>query len=654
VSGHFSLQQRFFQWRRGHAVLIGLAIALISSFLTEASFFQAVELKTLDARFRMRGNLPLQSPITVVFIGDDSIKAFGRWPWSWDHHALLIDTLKRAGARQILYDIFFSESPGEQEAGLLAGVTEMAGNVYYCSHFTSLEETPSDGFEGLLRGVGLNEPIAVLAGAAAGVGHCNAKPDIDGSSRKIPLVVHHGGRLYPSASLKAALDYLGTGDEALTFRGAGQMEIPRTGGPTVSLPFDRGGQSLINFLGDPKVFPSYSFRQVLEADRYPGQSAVDLSEFKDRIVLVGVTFAGNTDLRPTPFAADSPMVYTLATAVDNILQNTFLRNPPATINWGSLLALGALAGFLTFSFRALTSLVAGAALGFAYLAGAQLLFSSWRWNLQVLAPLLTILSTYIVVTSVRYFLEERRAREIRKMFSNYATERLVNAMVADPGLARLGGERREITVLFADIRGFTSFSEKHSAEEVVSLLNEYLGAMSDIVFRWEGTLDKFIGDAIVAFWGAPLDQPNHAELALRCSLHMINRVEELQSKWSAEGKVPWSIGIGLNSGEVIVGNIGAEGKKMDYTVIGDPVNLGARVESLTRRMKSNILLTEFTLERIRGLISAGTFGHLAVRGMGMVTVKGKEDPVSVFQVFSKEPGSGSEIEDGEWRAESPR
>lgn len=367
-------------------MLAGLAIAAICSLLAEVSFFQAVELKTLDARFRLRGNTPLQSPIAVVFIGDDSIRAFGRWPWSWDHHALLIDTLKRAGARQILYDIIFSESPGEREAGLLADVTAMAGNVYYCSHFTALEEDPSDGFENLLSGVGLNGPVAVLAGAAAGVGHCNARLDIDGSSRRIPLVVHHGGKLYPSAALKTALDYLGTGGEALTFRGARQMEIRRAGAPTVSLPFDQGGQSLINYLGGPKVFPSYSFRQVLEADRYPEQAAVDLAEFRDRIVLVGVTFAGNTDLRPTPFSSNNPMVYTLATVVDNILQDTFLRTPPALVSLISLLALGALSGLLAFSFRTLTSLTASAALGIVYVAGAQLLFSAWRWNLQVLAP----------------------------------------------------------------------------------------------------------------------------------------------------------------------------------------------------------------------------------------------------------------------------
>jgi adenylate cyclase len=217
-------------------------------------------------------------------------------------------------------------------------------------------------------------------------------------------------------------------------------------------------------------------------------------------------------------------------------------------------------------------------------------------------------------------------------------------IVENPRLARLGGERRQVTVLFADIVGFTNFAEKHPAEEVVAMLNEYLGEMTEIVFRWEGTLDKFVGDAVVAFWGAPVAQPNHGELALRCALHMIRRVEELHPRWTAAGWPPLCVGIGLNTGEVIVGNIGAEGKKMDYTVIGDPVNLGARVESLTRSLGCHLLITDFTLEQVRDLVAAGGFGHLRIAGRGEVNVKGKEKRVNVFQVDVRAQGDASEFQ----------
>jgi adenylate cyclase len=187
-------------------------------------------------------------------------------------------------------------------------------------------------------------------------------------------------------------------------------------------------------------------------------------------------------------------------------------------------------------------------------------------------------------------------------------------------------------VLFSDVVGFTTYSENHQPEEVVAILNEYLGAMTDIVLKWEGILDKFIGDAIVVFWGAPMIQEDHAERAVRCALEMQERLGQLCLKWEAEGKTPLTSGIGLNSGEAIVGNIGAQGKKMDYTVIGDHVNLGARVESLTRRYDVRILMTEYTLEKLRPTINAGQFQGVSILGLERVIVKGKDTPVGIFSL----------------------
>jgi adenylate cyclase len=212
-------------------------------------------------------------------------------------------------------------------------------------------------------------------------------------------------------------------------------------------------------------------------------------------------------------------------------------------------------------------------------------------------------------------------------------------------MARLGGERREITVLFSDVRGFTTFSEKHAPEEVVAILNEYLGEMTSIVLKWEGTLDKFIGDAILAFWGAPMKQENHAELAVKCSLDMIDRLNELRKKWQEDGKEGLDIGIGINTGEVIVGNIGAEGKKMDYTVIGDHVNLGSRVESLTKKYGAHILITEFTFQKIGDAVQNNRIGHVSIRGLDRVVVKGKEQPVAIYEIASLESGLESSIEE---------
>jgi adenylate cyclase len=221
-------------------------------------------------------------------------------------------------------------------------------------------------------------------------------------------------------------------------------------------------------------------------------------------------------------------------------------------------------------------------------------------------------------------MEERRARDIRKMFSSYVSKRIVDELIRDPSKAKLGGDRKEITVLFSDIRGFTAFSEKHQPEEVVSLLNEYLGAMTNIVFEYEGTLDKFVGDAIMALWGAPVGQPDHAERAVRCALTMIEKLQDLQKKWIAEGRHAIDIGIGINTGDMVVGNMGAEGKKMDYTVIGDNVNLGARLEGLTRQYNNHIIISEFTYSKVKDIVE--------VNELGSVTVKGKQKPVVIYDV----------------------
>jgi adenylate cyclase len=210
------------------------------------------------------------------------------------------------------------------------------------------------------------------------------------------------------------------------------------------------------------------------------------------------------------------------------------------------------------------------------------------------------------------------------MFSSYVSKRIVDELIRDPSKAKLGGDRKEITVLFSDIRGFTNFSEKHQPEEVVSLLNEYLGAMTQIVFEHDGTLDKFVGDAIMALWGAPVGQPDHAERACRCAVDMITKLKELQNKWTAEGKYAIDIGIGINTGDMVVGNMGAEGKKMDYTVIGDNVNLGARLESLTRKYNNHIIISEYTYGKVKDMVK--------VNELGSVTVKGKEQPVVIYDL----------------------
>ena len=247
---------------------------------------------------------------------------------------------------------------------------------------------------------------------------------------------------------------------------------------------------------------------------------------------------------------------------------------------------------------------------------------------------------------------ERYAQEIRRIFSSYVSPRIVEELIKDPGKATLGGQRKELAMLFADLVGFTSFSETHSPEEVVAQLNEYLSAMTEVVFQWDGTIDKFVGDSIIVYWGAPLDQPNHDELAVKCALHMQKRLAELQEKWKAEGRVPFRAGIGIHTGEVVVGNIGAEGKRMDYTMIGDHVNLASRLQDLTRQLGFSIVVSEETASRMKDLIGkegstdnrGGRLGHVSLRKLPPVKIKGKVRPVVVYALESLESGATSIVD----------
>jgi adenylate cyclase len=626
---------------------IGLLVALVFILLSRVDLFRTFELKTLDARFSIAGRRAAKSPVAIVFIGDDSIEAFGRWPWSWEYHALLVDALSRAGAERIFFDILFTEKPKDGEAEFFAGTAALTKNVYLGSYFERLVEQHGAGRTPLFAGQALRTPVTELRKAAVALGHCNVQPDLDGSIRRLPLLVGYEGGFYPAAPLLLAAEALGMPRGAAALgRDGRHVELRRKDGTTLAVPVDADGQTLINYLGGMEAIPSYSFRQVLQSDQHPGSAALDLSVFKGKTVLVGVTFAGNTDQRPTPFSKVYPMTAVQATVLENILAGEFVHTP-APLFTVVLWLLGATAfGAATFHFRPLASLALSAAAGGAYLGTALAAFQLSRWNLELVGPLLTIAGTYTTVTAVRYFADDRESRKIRRMFSSYMTERVVKELIARPELAALGGQRREITVLFTDIWGFTPFSERYSAEEVVARLNEFLDAMAQVIIHWEGTIDKFVGDAIVAFWGAPLQQADHAERAIRCALHMILRLEELQRQWERQGKEPFEIGIGINTGEVIVGNIGSEGRKMDYTVIGDVVNAGARLEKLTRKHQCRILVTGITLEQARPLIESGKLGHLSITWVEKAIVKGKAQPLDIYELHTIEPGAKSELAEG--------
>jgi adenylate cyclase len=393
---------------------------------------------------------------------------------------------------------------------------------------------------------------------------------------------------------------------------------------SLMLPTDQKLRMLINYAGRDRRFPGVSATDVLYGREPAGI-------FAGKVVLVGTAALGTYDQLSTPFSANFPGVEKNATVVENIIHgqlfSTSLWSGPAEV--ALVMALGLVLTVILPRVPALHGLVLVLCVGAAYFSLAQYFFAVERLTLPLLMPMTTLGVVFMVTTVLSYMVREQQAKDIQAMFASYVSPRIVQELMKSPAKAALGGERKELTMLFADVVGFTSYSERRSAEAVVEQLNEYLGAMTDVIFRWNGTLDKFVGDEIVVFWGAPIDQPDHVELAVSCALEMRARLSTLQTKWQEAGKPMLDNGIGINTGSVVVGNIGAQGKKMDYTVIGDQVNLASRIQGLTRTLGHSILLTEQTatlLEQTAGL------SQVALRKVRVVTVKGREEPVGVYTV----------------------
>ncbi|HLG22952.1 MAG TPA: adenylate/guanylate cyclase domain-containing protein [Candidatus Manganitrophaceae bacterium] len=665
-------------------LVIPLIIALFVVLIwIDPWFFESWEAKTLDFRFWARGEIPTDGRIVIVSIDEKSIQELGRWPWPRDKMAALLTRIASGAPKVIAFDILFSEeegrpsdfagtgrsgsrsrapslSPGDAQfqsalkgagnvilpvafdvpAAYQEKVKRLLGDVPdYLRHFSygRIKQTGVGKIIPRVQALGALPPLPSFIEEASALGHVYTLPDRDGVLRREILSLEYQGDYYPPLSLQAARAYLGLSEMEMELRPGEGVRL----GP-IRIPADEGGRMLINYHGKERTFPFYS-----AADVWGGRLAPDL--FKEKIVLVGTSALATYDLKVTPFSNNMPGVEKNANVIDSILSRRFLYRTERmkSVDIGLILVFGYILWRYLPRLRALGGFLLGAALLAAHVVLATFLFIRWGVWIYLFYPVGAIGGAYVGFTTFQFFTEEKKAREIRAMFSSYVTPRVVEEMIKNPELAKLGGSRQEVSILFSDIKGFTSFCERLPPTEVVETLNEYLGAMTDVVFRWEGTLDKFVGDAIMVFWGAPLPQEDHAERAVRCALHMRKRLAELQKGWIAAGKEPLDIGIGVNTGEVVVGNMGAEGKKMDYTVIGDAVNLAARVETLTRKYEVPLIITEYTYNHVKTLVDVKVvetlkaperrLGHVSIRALDEVKVKGREKSVSLYAVIGIQP-----------------
>jgi adenylate cyclase len=468
-----------------------------------------------------------------------------------------------------------------------------------------------------------------LAEAAASYGFFNIASDADGTLRRALFVIRYQDQdFFPSLGLQILRQYEGIPDQQVAaYISADGIERIQLGDHELH-PW-HNGTTLINYVGPYHSYPHYSMADVIHG-------TVPAGAFRDKIVLVGGTALGIGDLRNTPFQKQNSGymgVEVHANILDNLLHSaeprrTFLIRGfrEEMIDIAFILFFGAGLGFWFGRSRplvaTLTALVAlGVFLWFVYYG-----FVHWgRWY-SCIIPATTLAGSYASIISFRVIHEEREKRKIRKTFSQYLSPGVIALLEKDPRkYIRPGGEVRELTVMFSDIRDFTALSEGLTPDDLVRLLNQYLTVMTDILFRNLGTLDKYIGDAIMAFWGSPFPQPDHAYRACCCALEMVAGLDELNRKWAEQGRRQISIGIGLNTGPVNVGNMGSD-KRLAWTVMGDNVNLASRLEGMTKQYRSRVIISEGTYSQVAH--------QFVAREVDRIRVKGKKLPVVIYQLLA--------------------
>jgi adenylate cyclase len=513
---------------------------------------------------------------------------------------------------------FFFTGVGGVKGGQLADrlmgstfVRASTNNVVRC-----LDTQPSEVPLFAAGGVELNLPAII--DASAGGGYFNMRQDFDGTVRSFPMAILYGSDFFAPESLVTLDHYLGRPPLAITLSRLGVEEI-RVG--RQSVPVDRHGRLLINYLGPEGTIPTYSAAALLEG-RLPERV------LKDKVVMVGATAVGIYDLRVTPFSGNCPGVEIQATVIDNLLQGDFLRSPRLglPLMMALILALGAFLGLLLTRLSAIWGFLVTLAVILGYTLIDYLLFSRLNLYVELLHPLTTMVLIYVGVSTQRFLAEERERARIRKAFESYVAPTVVHEMLKHPDQLRLGGERREITILFSDIRGFTTMSENLDPERLVQLLHSFLNPMSSIIINHGGTIDKYMGDAIMALFGAPLVQPEHARLACRAALDMVLALKNLNHRWEAEGWPTLEIGVGVNSGPVAVGNMGSD-RLFDYTAVGDNVNLASRLEGLNKYYATRILISDTTAEQLGD--------SFILREVDRVRVKGKARAAAIFEVLGE-------------------
>ncbi len=662
--------------------------------LYSAPLSRQLERITYDTKLRLFMPGTTDDRIVILDIDEKSLKEEGRWPWHRSRLGLLLDKLfDRYGVAAAGFDVVFAEK--DESSGLqiledmgrnqLKGVAQFRGalekirpqleydqifadkikgrRVVLGYYFTRGNGSGEGGvevsgalpppvltraaFEGHMPGLvqydGYGGNLPELQRSAAAVGHFNPVVDEDGVVRRVPMLVEYQGAYYESLSLAMVRTLLGGAKVVPLFsdkRGASYPDMDwlelQTAQGNLRIPMNLdddglGGKGLSTLV--PYRGPSYSFPYVSVADVLHDRVAPE--KLKGKIVLIGTSAPGLLDLRSAPVGATYPGVEVHASMIAGIMDQNIRQKP--SIMMGAefvlVLMLGASLSLL------LPRLTPGR---IALLAGGLLLavaaLDAWLWrgaglDLPVAHSLMLVVGLFVLNMSYGYFFESRTKRQITSLFGQYVPAELVDEMVQRPEEVSMESESREMTILFSDVRGFTSISENLDPRELSLLMNEFLTAFTRVIHKHRGTIDKYMGDCIMAFWGAPLHSDSHARDAVYAGMEMLEALHKLQQDFKARGWPEIRMGVGINTGRVVVGNMGSE-VRVAYTVMGDAVNLASRLESLSKEYRVDFIVGEATRAAVPGVV---------YRELDLVRVKGKDKPVAIYQPVGLEEQAGPEV-----------
>ncbi len=644
------------------------------------------EIPVEDGAVFERTNPKAHKAIKIIGIQTETVEAFGGFPFSWKYYAAYLKALEKSNLNTIMFDVFFLDAP--KNSFELNGKKMTLGEAIRRNNKVIIDygfETDSSKLREFRKRRNENKdmqarlaelerfripdmnvidnaylqgpewvafpdvPLAEIVRAVHGLGGANVKYTEGGKNYKMPMVFKWENKIYPSISLIMACRYYGIdvtkdvkvklGDYVLLqnipekkmkFMSDEEVDIMTkpTSDRSLRIPIDHEGLMDINFIGGPFSFPSIPLHTIVEDDREePGIYSEQLNPFvfKDMILLTAMYYATGVakDIHPGPFGNVAGIEHH-ANALNTILQQDFLYHVPAWVNYLIFILVGLLVGWLVPRYN--TMLVLLSITGFAILFIVEVFFVFNVFNLvhTFFTPFIEMTLVLITIVAYKSFTEEENVKYIRNTFSKFVSKDVVNTLLANPDMLKLGGEKKEITVFFSDVRGFTSISESLSPEDLVQLLNDYLSVMTDLIIEYRGTIDKYMGDAIMAFWGAPVPEKDHAYLACVATLKQVKELKNLQDKWQAQGWPVIDVGAGLNTGYAVVGNMGSS-HRMDYTVMGDTVNLGSRLEGTNKMYHTRIIISQYTYEKVKDRVIA--------RELDNIRVKGKQEPVTIYELI---------------------